>query len=85
MTYLLDANVLLSAQRYDDSKERSAFANGADGWLIAAAMQLGATIVTLEKPAPNSTTKPKIPTVANHFQVPCTEPWNAYEELNAKF
>ena len=70
---------------YQPGKDRDDFANGADGWLIAAAIVSGGAILTFEKPAPASPTKPKIPTVAQHFSVQCVDPWQAYEDLNARF
>ena len=70
---------------YEDSKERADFANGADGWLIAAALCYQGTVLTFERPAPQSTSKPKVPTVAEAFQVACQTPWQVYEDLGAQF
>lgn len=70
---------------YLPGKPRDDFANGADGWLLAAAIARGDGILTFEKPAPDSQTKPKIPTVALHFGVPCSDPWQVYEDFNARF
>lgn len=71
--------------RYKDGQYKSDFVNGADPWLLAAAAHYGGTVLTLEQPAPNSTTKPKIPTVADALGIGWSEPWSVYEELQARF
>lgn len=45
------------------------FLNAADSWLVACAMAHGATIVSDERSAPQSTSKVKLPDAAAHFDV----------------
>ena len=47
------------------------FLNAADSWLVASGARHGYTIVSNEKPAPNSVSKIKIPDAAAAFQVEC--------------
>lgn len=47
------------------------FLNAADSWLVASGARHGYTIVSNEKPAPNSVSKIKIPDAAGAFQVKC--------------
>ena len=47
------------------------FLNAADSWLVASGARYGYTIVSNEKPAPNSVSKIKIPDAADAFQVEC--------------
>ena len=49
------------------------FLNGADPWLIAHALDDGGTVVSNEKRVDPSSTKPKVPNVCSHFNVPCIE------------
>lgn len=59
------------------------FLTKADGWLVAYAKACGGQIVTFEKPAPLAK-KPKIPDVADHFDVKCITLWTMLKELNFK-
>lgn len=47
------------------------FLKAADSWLVASGTRYGYTIVSNEKPAPNSVSKIKIPDAAAAFQVEC--------------
>jgi predicted nucleic acid-binding protein len=64
--------------------QASAFLKGADPWIIAHAKAHGGEVVTFEKSAPNSS-KPKIPDVANQFEVECKNLWVVLRELGAEF
>ena len=56
------------------------FLDGADPWLVAYAMALGGRIVTFEKPEPRAK-RPKIPDIAQHFNVRCLTLWDMLNEL----
>jgi hypothetical protein len=56
-------------QCYEDSAA-SKFLAGADGWLVAHALDCGATVVTCEVMSPPGKGKVKIPDVCVHFKVP---------------
>ena len=60
------------------------FLKDADPWVIAHAKALGGRVVTFEKPEPTST-KPKIPDVADDFDVKCINLWDLLTELHASF
>jgi hypothetical protein len=60
------------------------FLDGADPWVISYAKALGGRVVTFEKSEPLST-KPKIPDVADKFNVKCIILWDVLTELKAKF
>ncbi len=57
------------------------FMAAADLKLIAHAMVGGATVVTREKPAPDSKKKIKIPDVCSAFDVAWIDPFSAYRDL----
>lgn len=69
---------------YQDS-DRTRFLSGADPRIIAAAMDVGGTIVTYEKPLndPNAK-KVKIPDVAAHFGIDCVTPIEMFRRLGMK-
>jgi len=56
------------------------FLAGAVPWLIAYARARGGRIVTFEKPEPLST-KPKIPDIADRYDVKCLNVWDMLSEL----
>ncbi len=60
--------------------QASDFLNKADPWIIAHAMAYGGRVVTLEIASPNSK-KPKIPDVANQFNVKCLNVYQMVREL----
>lgn len=59
------------------------FLQKADGWLIAHAKACGGQIVTFEVPAPASI-RPKIPDVAENFDVEYIPLWDMLHALNVK-
>lgn len=61
-----------------------AFLNVADSWIVASAHRHRATIVTNEKPAPESKRKIKIPDVAAQFNVPCINTLDFLRVLNVR-
>jgi hypothetical protein len=60
------------------------FMASADLSLIAHAIVSGATVVTRERPAPDSKKKIKIPDVCDAFNVVWTEPFAAYRTLGLR-
>ena len=58
--------------------------DGADPWLIAYAKAKGGRIVTFEKSEPNARS-PKIPDVANKYNVKCINIYDMLSELKASF
>ncbi len=60
--------------------QASEFLDGADPWIIAHAKAYGGRVVTFEKAAPNAK-KPKIPDVADHFEVECLNIYEMAREL----
>lgn len=61
------------------------FLSGADPWLIAKGMVLGATVVTHEGPSPMAKARVPIPNVCAHFQVPYMNTFDALRGLAASF
>ena len=60
--------------------QASEFLNAADPWIIAHAKTYGGRVVTFETTAPNAK-KPKIPDVADHFDVKCLNIYRMVREL----
>ena len=60
------------------------FLDSADYRLIAQARATGSTVVTRERPAPDSQKKVKIPDVCNAFDVAWTDPFSAYRALGLR-
>lgn len=60
------------------------FFDSADYRLIAHARATGSTVVTRERPAPDSKKKVKIPDVCNAFGVAWTDPFSAYRTLGLR-
>lgn len=59
------------------------FLDAADPWLMAYSMALGGRIVTFEKSEPKSKS-PKIPDVAEEFDIECLKLWDMLDELAFK-
>jgi hypothetical protein len=59
------------------------FLAGADCWLVAYALAHGGRVVTFEKPEPLSK-KPKVPDVADEFNVLTINVWQMLDELDFK-
>ncbi|MGQ4277602.1 DUF4411 family protein [Pseudidiomarina sp. E22-M8] len=78
------ANYVSTHSRYKAS-HKTKFLGGADPWLIAKAMTLGATIVTHEKPVDESSTRVKIPNVASEFNVSSTDIFDVLEASGDQF
>ncbi len=80
------ADIMLWVQRhpgyYDDAKAR--FAASADGWLVAFAKVHGYTVVTNEKPEPNSRKAIKIPDVCQQFGVESVNTFDLFRRLGVK-
>ena len=70
--------------RYSD-QARAKFATGADGWLVACAQVRGATVVTNERPAPESRRGVKLPEVCDEFEVPWQNTFVMLRALGAQF
>ena len=60
-------------------------ADEADAWLIAAALELGHTLVTYEKTNPARRSKIAIPEPCTHFKVPFCNPIEMFRRLGVKF
>ncbi|HAU5564989.1 TPA: DUF4411 family protein [Serratia fonticola] len=61
------------------------FMRGADTWLIAKAMTMGATVVTHERLDPQCRRKFLIPNVCQNFNVNFIDTFSLLQELNASF
>lgn len=61
------------------------FLRGADTWLIAKAMTMGATIVTHERLDLRCRRKFLIPNICNHFGVQYVDTFALLQQLNASF
>lgn len=61
------------------------FLDGADPWLIAKAMAIGATVVTHEQFKPDVRKKFLIPNVCQNFNVPYVDTFDLLTQLEAKF
>ena len=68
---------------FDSAKAK--FATGADGWLVACAQAVGATVVTNEQPAPASRRDVKPPDVCDAFNVPRQNTFVMLRALGAQF
>jgi hypothetical protein len=66
-------------------EEKSRFAAGADGWLIAYALGRGGVVVTWEKAAGSNSTKIKIPDVCQQFNVNCCDLYTMVRDLGIRF
>lgn len=62
----------------------SEFLDSADLQLVAHAMAAGATVVTRERPAPDSKKKIKIPDACEAFDVSWNDPFTTYRELGLR-
>ncbi len=61
------------------------FANGADPWLIAKAMTINATVVTLEKLNLENRRKILIPNICKHFAIECIDTFDLLDKLHTQF
>ena len=68
---------------FDQAKAK--FAAGADGWLVAYAIERNATVVTNERLAPKSRRDIKLPNVSNAFEVQYTNIFHMLRRLSVKF
>lgn len=57
----------------------------ADPWVIAEAITSNCVLVTHESKVFNGSSKPKIPNIAENFNVRCITTWQLLRELNACF
>jgi hypothetical protein len=80
------SSIILWSQKHPNfnNAARAKFANGADGWLVAYAKVMGYTVVTNEKPAPESKKDIKIPDVCDHFQVEYLNTFQFLRKIGAK-
>lgn len=80
------AEIMLWAQRhpryFDEAKAK--FAAGADGWLVAYAMVHGCTVVTNERPEPDSRRTIKIPDVCQQFNVQFVNTFDLLRKLRVR-
>ena len=65
--------------------EKSRFLNGADPWLVAAAIKGHATVITHETQVGDNSTKIKIPNICNYFKVPCMNIFELLRDEKVKF
>jgi hypothetical protein len=65
--------------------QATAFAKGADLWVIAHAMVDTGIVVTQESNLQPKALKPRIPDVCKRFNVPCVSRMQMLKALNAKF
>jgi len=79
--------IMLWVQEHPDyfDAAKAKFATGADGWLAAYARVHSATVVTNEKPAPDSKREMKLPDVCDHFKVPCASIFFTLQSLGTRF
>ncbi len=73
----------VSANSQYEIFHKQAFLSKADPWVIAYAKAYGGKVVTFESSRPLSK-KPKIPDVAEPFDVKCLNIWDALDELDFK-
>jgi hypothetical protein len=66
------ADYVVGSNKYSQPR-LSEFLKGADPWLIAHAMYDDGTVVSNEKRVDPSSTKPKVPNICSHFNVPCID------------
>ncbi|SFU84563.1 protein of unknown function [Alicyclobacillus macrosporangiidus] len=76
-------NWVASVSRYKE-ENKMAFYEGADPWLVAYASVHHLTVVTLERPEPNSR-KVKVPDVCNQFGVPVVNTFRMLRSLGIVF
>lgn len=79
MTYLLDANILISAHRHYYAFDIC------HAWLIAHAQATGATVVTHEKHEPQSRKRVPIPNVCEAHDIPYITTFDLLRRLNITF
>lgn len=81
------ADIMLWVQRNARFMDRAKakFATEADGWLVAYSMINGTTVVTNEKPRPESTNRVLLPDVCAQFNVPYTDIFSMLKELGFRF
>ena len=60
------------------------FGDAADGWLAAYASVTGATLVTHEKPAPDSLNRVKLPDVCDEFRIPYVDTFDMLRRLGIR-
>lgn len=65
--------------------EKNRFLAKADPWLIAKAITINATVVTLESKAPKNSKKVKIPNICEEFSVDCITPYELLATFNPLF
>ena len=65
--------------------EKQHFLDGADGWLVAAAMSRRDVIITHETNDKNCKRKIHIPVVAEHFNVQCQKIYDVLRALRVRF
>lgn len=70
--------------QYTDAAQ-AIFLGGADPWLIAKAIVLGATVVTHEAPSPMAKNRVPIPNVCSQFGVPFVNTFDALRGLAGSF
>lgn len=68
---------------FDQAKAK--FATGADGWLVAYAIENNATVVTNERRAPQSQRDIKLPDVCDAFEVRYSNVFHMLRSLKVKF
>jgi len=67
------------------TEAKHAFANDTDAWLVAYARAKGLTVVTHEKPEPESRRSVKIPDVCREFGIPYRNTFEMLRELEVSF
>lgn len=68
-----------------NANSRDKFLEKADAWIIAKAVTLEATVVSLESLAPQQSKRVKVPNVCNDFGVDCISTFEFLRRVNAKF
>lgn len=71
--------------QYSEAAKRAFAENVTDAWLVAGCKSLKATLVTMEKPAPDSRKIIKIPDVCNTFGVSWCNTFDMLTALGASF
>jgi len=66
-------------------KSRDNFLEKADAWLIAKAINLGATVVSHESVVQQQSKRVKVPNVCNAFDVNCISTFEFLRKVNARF
>ena len=75
--------VYANVQFYPQAKDE--FSRGADGWLVAYAREHSATLVTLERYAPDARRKVPLPNVCDQFGVARTDTFEMLGDLGVHF